>query len=232
MPDLGSYNSMNVEMKMKKSMRAGKTLFLIVCFCVMGLTACGEKTQESTGEEAAVSSISVNKDGSISSRIVEDFGESYYDAGGLKTMIESAIADYKGQDSTAQVTLKKCEASDGSVNVLMEFADYKSYAGFNGENFFAGTIQAANQAGFDLNVTLQAVSDNADLTSVSKPELLGMGDNHIVIFEAAGTDGAEAQPMRINCFDEILYAGEGVVAVGKKSADVTVSGGYGMIVFK
>lgn len=232
MHGLDCYNGMDMEMKMNKSMGAEKTLFLIVCLCVMGITACGERTQEGMGDEAAVSSISVNKDGSISSRIVEDFSESYYDAGGLKSMIESAIVDYKAQDSTAQVTLKKCEASDGSVNVLMEFADYKSYAGFNGEEFFAGTIQAANQAGFDLNVTLQAVSDKAALSSVSKPELLGMGDNHIVIFEAPESDGAEAQPLRINCFDEILYVGEGVTAVGKKSADVTGSGGYGMLVFK
>lgn len=228
----GCHSSMDMEMKMKKSMGAGKTLFLIVCLCVMGITACGERTQEGSGDDSEVSSISVNKDGSISSRIVEDFSESYYDAGGLKSMIETAIADYKGQDSTAQVTLKKCEASDGSVNVLMEFADYKSYAGFNGEEFFAGTIQAANQAGFDLNVTLQAVSDKADLSSVSKPELLGMGDSHIVLFKAAESDGAEASPMRINCYGEILYVGEGVTAVGKKSADVTGSGGYGMLVFQ
>jgi hypothetical protein len=38
--------------------------------------------------------------------------------------------------------------------------------------------------------------------------------------------------MRINCYGEILYVGEGVTAVGKKSADVTGSGGYGMLVFQ
>ena len=222
-----------LKIKMKRTMRAGKVLFLMLCLCAMGLTACGEKTQTQEGEsESTVSSISVNKDGSISSRIVEDFAESYYDAGGLKSMIESAIADYKAEDSTAQITLKSCKAGDGNVNVLIEFADYKSYSGFNGENFFAGTIQAANQAGFDLNVTLQAASEKSEKTSVSKPELLGMGDSNIVILETGQTDGEGTQKIRVNCFGDILYVGDGVTTVGKKSADVAFTGGYGIIVFK
>lgn len=216
---------------MKRTMRVGKILILMLCFCVSGLTACGEKTEESVSE-STVSSISVNKDGSISSIIVEDFGETYYDAAGLKSMIESAITDYKAEDFTAQVTLKSCKAANDTVTVQMDFGDYKSYAGFNGENFFAGTIQGANQAGFDLNVTLQAVSDKAEKTSVSKPELLAMGDSHIVILETAEADSEANQSMRINCFDDILYVGEGVTAVGKKSADMTLTGGYGIIVFK
>lgn len=213
-------------------MRVGKALFLVLCFCMASLTACGEKAQEGGVSESTISSISVNKDGSISSKIVEDFGESYYDAGGLKSMIESAIADYKAEDSTAQVKLKSCEASGGNVNVLMEFADYKSYSGFNGESFFAGTIQEANFAGFDLNITLQAVSDKADKTSISKPELLGMGDSHIVILESEQADGEDVQTIRVNCFGDILYVGDGVTAVGKKSADVAFADGYGVIVFK
>ena len=61
-------------------MRTGKTIILMMCICMLGLTACGEKTQEVKDElvaSAAKSSISVNKDGSISSTIVEDFVESY-----------------------------------------------------------------------------------------------------------------------------------------------------------
>lgn len=221
---------------MKKTMRVWRTvLFFALCFCVTGLTACGEKTQKGdsgSSEEAKVSSISVNKDGSISSRIIEDFGESYYDAGGLKSMIESAISDYKAADAAAKINLKKCKAANGSVTVEMEFGSYEDYSGFNDERFFAGTIQAANQAGFDLNITLQAVNDKADKTSVSKPELLGMGDSHIVILELPEAGEEELDPMRVNCFGDILYAGEGVTTVGKKSADVKASGGSAIIVFK
>lgn len=217
---------------MKKFMRVGKTFALVLCVLVLGLTACGNETKENAGE-AQISSVSVKKDGSISSRIIEDFAQSYYDTDGLKAMIETSIAEYKAQNSQAQISLQKCEEKQGVIEVLMEFGSDRDYAGFNDEDFFAGTIQAANQAGYDLNVTLQAISDKAEKTSISKPDLLGMGDHHIVIFAAPETEnGEEAEAIRINCFDEILYVGEGVTAVDKKNADVKLSDGYGIIVFK
>lgn len=227
---------------MKKTMRAGIILVLMAGFCMSVLAACGDKTQGGGGNsktkdrneaDSTISSITVNKDGGISSRIVEDFGESYYDTDGLKSMIETSIKEYEAGNGDAKIKLKSCKKSDGMVNVVMEFGGYKDYAGFNDENFFAGTIQAANQAGFDLNITLQAASDKADKTSVSKPELLGMGDSHIVIIDTANMagDGGQ-QSVRVNCFGDVLYVGDGVSASGKKSADVALTGGLGIIVFK
>ena len=53
----------------------------------------------------------------------------------------------------------------------MEFGDYQSYAGFNDEVFFAGTVQAANKAGFDLNMSLKGVGGNQENATISKPDL-------------------------------------------------------------
>lgn len=226
---------------MEKMMRAKKVVFLTLCICMLGFTACGEKSSGNTSgnknsssnvNDSSGTSVSINKDGSISSKIVEDFGESYYDVSTLKTMIETSISDYKAVNASAQVNLKKCDASKGVTNVQIEFGDYEAYAGFNGEYFFAGTIQEANQAGFDLDVTLNAVSNADGRTSVSKADLMGMGSNHIVIFDAARVDEEEVETVRVNCFDEILYVSEGVSAVDSKSADVALAGGYGIIVFK
>ena len=47
---------------MRKIMRAGKTVFLIMCICMLGLAACGERTDEEMDDDAAVSSISLKKD--------------------------------------------------------------------------------------------------------------------------------------------------------------------------
>lgn len=217
---------------MKKFMKVGRIYALILCAMVLGLVACGSGTEEAA-DGTHTSSVSIKKDGSISSSIIEDFEQSYYDADSLKAMIETSITEYKARDGQAQVVLKKCEQKESVIEVLMEYGSDRDYAGFNGEDFFAGTIQAANQAGYDLNLTLQAVSDKAEKNSVSKTDLLGMGDSHIVIFEAPKTeDDEEIETIRINCYDEILYVGEGVTAVGKKSADVRLSGGYAVIVFK
>lgn len=218
-------------------MKIGKSIVLVLCFCMLGLTACGEVVQLEDKEvkdeiAATATSLSIEKDGGISNTIVESFsGDFYYEDGeeGLKTMIESSIDEYTSENGDAQIKLKSFKVKDGVATVIMEYGDYLDYAGFNSEDFFAGTIRDANMAGFDLNVTLKSVSDN---TEISKPDLLGMGDNHIVIAVVENTEEAEAEQVRVNCFDEILYISEGVTAAGKRSADVLLSDGYRIIVFK
>lgn len=211
--------------------------------CVLCLTACGNKEQQNkpsdkgNAKDEMVTSISVNKDGTIESRIVEEFEAAYYDVSALQAMIEEAAADYSRETAAAEVSLKGCKVVDNKVNVEITYNDCNAYAGFNGETFFAGTIQDAYEAGYDLNVTLKAVSSKDGAQTVSKQELLGMGDSHIVIFErpvqedGAGEEAAGAT-MRINCYGNILYVGDGVSTVGKKSVDVSIDQGVGIIVFK
>lgn len=217
-------------------MKMGKAIILVLCSCMLGLTACGEVVQPENKEvkdelAATVTSLSIEKDGGISNTIVESFsGDYYYEDGeeGLKTMIESSIDEYTSENGDAQIKLKSFKVKDGVATVVMEYGDYQTYAGYNGEDFFAGTIRDANMAGFDLNVTLKSISDD---TTASKPELLGMGDSHIVIV-GCEKDPEQPEQLRINCFDEILYVGDGVATVGKKSADISLSKGYKIIVFK
>ncbi len=221
---------------MKRFLRVGNTIVAMFCCCVLCCVACGEvipeeEMTESGLETSTTSTISIKKDGTILSKIVEAFTEqNYYEVDGLKTMIESSIAEYQTENAAAQVKLKSCKAKGDNVNVEMEFGDYQTYAGFNDESFFAGTVQAANKAGFDLNMTLKGAQ--AENTTISKQDLLGMGDNHIVIMEPSAEAEEITQTVRVECFDDILYVGDGVTVTGKKSADVTISDGYKVIVFR
>ncbi len=54
--------------------------------------------------------------------------------------------------------------------------------------------------------------------------------SHVIIVENA--EEQDAEPLRVNCYGEILYVGEGVTSVGKKSVNVSYSEGSKMIVFK
>lgn len=259
---------------MNKKMKTKTLSAILLCICVFVLTACGDNTLNNnngssgkgTGSKKSkdelVTSISVEKNGKIHSKIIEEFGEDYYDVAGLKAMIEESIAEYAKQPQSGEVSLKKCETAGTSVTVEMEFEDYHAYAEFNGENFFAGTIQGANEAGFNLDMTLQSVSSKGDGTdTISKPGLLSMGEKHIVILELTGHED-EVQPlaepqevqnegenqesqaddpdqtqqaveaMRINCFGDILYISDGVSTVSKKSADINLKNGLSVIVFK
>jgi hypothetical protein len=211
-----------------------KIIGVMVAACTaIGLVACGSKdvTADTT---ASGSTITISKDGSISNSIVEEFGESYYDEDSLKSMIEDSIFEYVNKSSDSNIdkpSLKSCKVADGYANVTIDYESYKAYAGFNGEDLFVGTVAEANMAGYDLNISLKDVSDTS--VTISKPQLLGMGDNHIVIIEAEKVeDGAQIETVHVNTYDEILYVGNGVTKTGKKSADVNVASGYGYIVFK
>ena len=230
--------------RMKKSM-----ITACACILALGLCACGDN-QTKEADSAAASTITIAKDGSIESRLVEDFGTDYSEDG-LKTLIDTSITEYQKQSNASQVALKSCEKNkNGKLVVEMTFNDSNAYAGWNNyfldymvasemgldssgienntQGFFAGTISDAYSAGYSLETTLNAASDNSIKESVTKSDLLSMGDNHIVILERFEDD----EPIDIECYDEILYVGDGVTATGKRSANVSTTQGYGMIVFK
>ncbi len=220
---------------MKKIFKSGAYAAILFAVCALALTACGKNgaQEEGTVDSKELSAISVKKDGTVEGRIVEDFGEEYYDEAGLKSMIDEAVSEYSAESPSAKITLKSCKASDGKINVEMEYGDYKAYAGFNNEDFFVGTIQEAYAEGYGLDYILSAAAADK-VETISKQDILNMGENHIMIFERTAADDDEpiVSPLRINCFDEILYVSEGVTAVGKKSANFTLSEGMGVIVFK
>lgn len=224
---------------MKKVMCMRKNAIIPVMMfgiCALGITACGNKEGSSTQEDTALDSmnyISINKDGSLESQIIETFEESYYNVDDLSTMINSSISDFKAANSEAEVSLKSCNTDNGSVKVVMSFDSYKSYSDFNGEIFYAGTIKDAYAAGMSLDVELSAISEKTQPQKIGKKNLLEMGDNHIVIFDQTNiSDEVESDVIRIKCFGDILYVGDGVTPSGKKTADIAGDSNSKVIVFK
>ena len=205
--------------KMKKFMLMG-----ILAAFVLGTTACG--TEETSTEEKLVNSISIMKDGSIESVIVEDFTESYYNVEDLKTMIQDTITDYGKQDPDSEITLETCEMVDQKIKVVLNYNNADAYSGYNSETLFAGTVQEAYAEGYDLNMTLTGTDTEG--TQIARQELLNMGENHIVIMENVLKEGT----LRVNCYDTILYTGDGVTPIAKKKADIGLTQGYSVIVFK
>lgn len=226
-----------------------KKTMMIICVLALGLCACGDNQTKGVDNQTA-SAITLEKDGSIESRLVEDFGEDYNEDS-LKNLIDTSITAYQKQAGDSSVNLKSCEKNNkGQLVVEMTFHDSSAYAGWNNyfldymyasemgldngsiesstEGFFAGTISDAYSAGYNLETTLSAVSNNSIKSSVTKSDLLSMGSNHIVILARYEGD----DPIDIKCYDEIMYVSDGVTATGKRSANVSTTDGYGIIVFK
>lgn len=204
---------------MKKLKAAG-----ILTVLMMWLTACGSGAD--AGQET-INSLTLDKNGNVENTIIESFDKEYYDLDGLNTMIMDSIEQYCSQNPTAEITLMRSEVTDGQVRVTMKYDSAASYAGYNSEILFTGTVQEAYSAGYDLDISLTDVKDSSN--SISKQELLELGEKHIAIVElpATMTDG-----MRLKCFGDILYVSSGVNYVSKKTADIEQTQGVGVVVFK
>lgn len=226
-----------------------KKIMVMACILALGLCACSNVKLKDE-EDVLPSMITIEKDGSIKSRLVEDFGAGYSEEG-LKKLIDMSIAAYKGKSPASQVELKSCEKdNNGKIIVEMAFNDTYAYAGWNNyfieymyaselgldsgsiknstQGFFAGTISDAHAAGYNLDVTLYAISDSSIKKTIAKSDLLGMGNNHIVLMERHGGDG----PIDVECYKDILYTSDGVNVIGKKSASISADSGYAAVVFK
>lgn len=194
-------------------------LSIILSVLMTNVVACGA---ESVNPEAdMVSYIKVLEDGSIESAIVEDFGESYYDVEGLKSMIQDAINEYNQKDITAGIQLISCELVDEQVKVVLQYGTYRSYTGFNSKELFVGTVREAAKLGYDLNVSLSGAGKAS--VNISQKELEALEEMKIVIAE---------EPVRVICYDEIEYYTESGTLVGKKAVDMEHASGYGVVLFE
>ncbi len=160
---------------------------------VLGLTSCGNEKEEDTG-----TFITVNKDGSIQSEIVESFGEERYDKDELQSVILGELAVYN-KKSENNITVEKVDMDGDNVVVKMTYGESGDYAAFNKVNFYAGSPAGAEAAGFELNVVLSGVKDASE--TVGKSDILAMENAGILI-----TDVDES----IVLGGKALYVSEGV----------------------
>ncbi len=190
----------------------------------LGITACAK--EEVPVEEEVMNSLSILEDGSIESVIIEDFSESYYNVDDLTKMIQDTISVYQKEDPNASIVLETCELIEQQVKVVMKYNSAEAYSGYNSEELFVGTVREAYGKGYDLNMTLTGTDKEA--SKIGRQELLGMGENHIMILENTIDEGT----LRVNCYDTILYTGDGVSLIEKKRADVVPTQDFSVIVFK
>ncbi len=206
---------------MKKLKLVGMLTLLI-----LGMTACKTEEAPIEKEEKAVNSLTLFEDGSIESVIIEDFAESYYNVNDLNQMIQETITVYQKEAPDAKITLESCELIEQQVKVVLKYNSAEAYSGYNQETLFVGTVQEAYSEGYDLNMTLTGT--DKDATKITRDGLLNESENHIMILENTIEEGT----LRVNCYDKILYAGDGVTPIEKKKADVIPTQGFSVIVFK
>lgn len=145
---------------------------MLAALAALLLSAC----QSSGGEETT--SITVQKDGTIRSQIVESFDQDYYDSEELQQAILTESANYNKAAGSGKINVEKIQADEGVVTVCMTYQEALDYAGFNHITFFVGSAENAEKD-YELNVVLSGTKDAND--TVGRADILAMKDYKLLI---------------------------------------------------
>lgn len=173
-----------------------------------GLTACGNKE-----EDGSSTFISVGKDGSIHSEIVESFTEERYDKDELQTAILGELAVYNKKAGN-NITVEKVEKDGDNIVVKMTYAGSADYAAFNKVDFFTGTAAEAETAGYELNVVLSGVNEPNE--TVGKSDILAMENTGILITDVAENIVLDGKALYISDGVEVSSKGKNVRRIGEE----------------
>lgn len=150
--------------KMKTSLLLGAVMLLT--------SACGN----SGGDE--VTSITVQKDETINSYIVESFEKGWYDGEELQQAILMEAADYNKTAGNGRINVEKIDVDSGVAKVRMTYQEAEDYAGFNHVVFFVGSAESAGKD-YELNVVLSGTKDAND--TVGRADILAMKNYKLLI---------------------------------------------------
>lgn len=184
------------------------------------LSGCGKTTVE-------VTTIAIQKDGTIVHTMVENFGEESVDT--LQSMMQEKVDIYNDDNSGTEgsITINTVETDEGMVKVVMTYPDAASFDGFMNMDvvavdpalrapFFYGTVEDAYMQGYDMEISLESAEEGDGLQG--KNDLLSMGKNKLIIYDNEMNQGAAVQ---ISTQEKPLYISDNVTVAGKNMVEVS-----------
>ena len=188
-----------------------RRMFILLLTSIMFTNGCalgkGNITQDT---------IIVNKKGTVSGVIVQDFSKDQYNQEELSKMIQEEIAAY--DSSSEKVKLNKFEVTeDNKVYADISYATDEDYKAFNDMDFFCGTVSDAYGAGYAF-ADMQSV--NSGESGLDAKSVLEKSTMNVVVF-------SEATAVKVP--GKIAYVSEGVSIIGKKEARTESEGTFYII---
>ncbi|MBO5337739.1 MAG: hypothetical protein J6A94_11500 [Lachnospiraceae bacterium] len=205
-------------------MKNSRKMLVGLSFCTLMFVGCGAaKLPETIG----TTTISIDKDGGITSYLVEEFNKEYYDVSELQKMAAEDVAAYNAEHQDGEIPLTLVEVSEltgenaGKVMVQHKYNSEEAYAEYNEGEFFYGTVEEALLADYDLSALLLGVKDQIPLGQemlMEKPD-----KTYILITDAKGV---------IYCPRKITHVSDDVIYQEDGSVDTTQSAGVVVVLMK
>lgn len=219
MADAKKGDSFMRQNRIKKFLAAGLSGLLI-----LSLAGCGQTAK--LPETVVNTSLVVEKDGKVTSYLVNTFDKDFYTLDGLEEMVREEAEEFNTAHKDAEaeaMTVKSVQMLDDGamVQVVQEFDNADSYAGYNEKDLFYGTRVEALAQGLSINLELVNAADGtpADSDKLNK----ALEKNHLIITNASAY---------IYCPYPVLYVSEGVVMGEDGYVDASQSDGVVTILMK
>lgn len=145
-----------------------------------------------------VSTIVVEKGGTVRGYIVEEMTDSHYDAKELEQSVTEDIAFYNEKYDENVMELTKFSYEEGIVKAEIKYQDASFYEIYNEEILFVGKIGEALARDFDGETVLYKVKDKKVTKTLAELE---EKDYHVVIF---------SDPVNVKLPKKVLYLSEGL----------------------
>ena len=159
------------------------------------------------GVRSASTSLTIDETGKLLEEIVESQGNDDFTEEELISYIDQEIELYNRSREGA-VKLNTCSVQNGEVKISIEYASCDDYAAFNQVTCFAGTLQEAEDAGYEVErVWLEPTGTRGDM------EIIRERFKEWKVFIVSEEIGVKVP-------DKILYASDNVRVTGRLTAVV------------
>ena len=121
--------------------------------CALLLTGCG---QAKVPDVVDTPSLAVDKDGTVTSYLVDVFDKEYYNIDGLAAMVSEEAAAYNAQKQSGETEpvfvekVEELEDGSGKVVVVLKYDSTDTFSDYNNGVLFYGTIAQAQEEGYEL----------------------------------------------------------------------------------
>ena len=159
------------------------------------------------GVRSASTSLTIDETGKLHEEIVESQGNDDFTEEELKSYISQETELYNRSREGA-VKLNSCTVQNGEVKISMEYASCDDYAAFNQVTCFAGTLQEAEDAGYEVDRTwLEPSGTRGDMQIIRER----FKEWKVCIV---------SEEINVKVPDKILYASDNVRVTGRLTAEV------------
>lgn len=184
-------------------------VILIVVRCAVG---GGPKVSNEATIDETRSRVEFTRKGALTVTSVEAFDKSYYDESELQAQIDSEIKAYNDENGS-RVSDKGLTVADGVATLAMQYDAASDYQAFNDQEMFYGTLQEAEDAGYDLSGLSGQTNATDETETYGEGTARALADNTVIVI---------TEPLDVITATDILYVSDNLAIAGSSYA--TVSG--------